>query len=586
MGNRVKKITATSYRIFLCGILLAVCFLCASCKDNPDDDSEIAEARRITFSHDSGVYSRSFDLTLAAPEGSKVYYSTDGSEPLPSKVKSGGPVFEYTGGSITVKDRNGQPNVLATRENTAQFYMKPGDPRESAPGEYYASAEQVPKATVIRALAVDSKGKQGETLTRTYFIGDNLKNYGNHPVLSIVTDPQNLLDEKTGIYVRGPGNKWPDYNFNKKGRDWERPANLDFFDGDRKVAFSTGVGIRIRGGWSRDRGQKSFNVYFREEYPGIKNLANYPLIPGAVKADGKTPVTKFKNFMLRNGGNDTEYTKFYDVFVQSLVSDRKFTTQAAIPCVLYLNGEYWGPYNLQEKYSDNYLEYKFGVNKDNVMSFESGELDEGIASDWQFYNELMSYKDKDMTIPSNYAAFCALFDIQSYIDYFAAQIYVYNEDWPQNNFQLWRVRNVEPGNPYGDGKWRWMMFDTEFSMGIYNSGGLTGQSGKDPFDKILNGENKNHPNNVLFAQLLKNATFRSQFASTMREIMNNNFEYNAASAKLTAIAAVYKPLMDGYYERWGQPWPTVFDNKVSEARKYLNDIRTKMPGYLSKYCPD
>jgi hypothetical protein len=571
----------TNYRFFFCGLLLAVCFICASCPD--ESDYEIAEARRLTFSHDSGLYPSAFSLTFSAPSGSRVYYSTDGSEPLPSKVKSGGSVFEYKGGPIAIQNRNGQPNVLATKENTVNFYMKSGDPRGSAPGVHYPTAEQVPKATVIRALAVDSSGKQGETLTRTYFIGDNLRKYGKHPVISIVTDPKNLLDEKTGIYVRGPSNRvWPHYNFNMKGRDWERPANLDFFDGNRNVAFSTGVGIRIRGGWSRDRGQKSFNVYFREEY-GISNLGNYPLIPGAVKADGKTPITKYKNFMLRNGGNDTEYTKFYDVFVQSLVSDRKFTTQAAVPCVLYLNGEYWGPYNLQEKYSDHYVEQKFGVNRNNVIIVEIGELDEGIESDMDLYWELMNYRNKNMSIESNYNEFCALFDIQSYIDYFAAQIYVYNEDWPQNNFQMWRVRNIEPGNPYGDGKWRWMMYDTEFSMGIYNSGGLTGQSGKDPFDKILNGEHKGHYNNVLFKKLMENAEFRRQFASTMRGMMNKNFEYNSASTKLTTIAAVYKPLMADYYDRWGSPWSTVFENKVSDARDYLRNIRTAMPGYLSKY---
>jgi hypothetical protein len=569
----------TSYRIFLCGILLTVCFLCASCKNDPDADSEIAESRRLTFSHDSGVYSRSFDLTLAAPEGSKVYYSTDGSIPLPSLATSKGPVFEYDS-PITVENRNGKANVLATRENSEKFYMRPGDPRGNGPEPYYPTTAQVPKATVIRALVVDAKGKQSETLTRTYFIGDNLKGYGSHPVLSIVTDPKNLLDDTIGIYVRGKGTAWPNYNFNKKGRDWEREANLDFFDGNRNVAFSTGVGIRVRGGWSRDRGQKSFNVYFREEY-GINNLSNYPLIPGDVKADGKTQITRYKNFMLRNGGNDTEYTKFYDVFVQSLVSDRKFTTQAAIPCVLYLNGEYWGPYNLQVKYSDHYLEQKFGVNRNNVISVENWELDEGIEGDMNLYWEMMDYQNKDMSIQANYDAFCEIFDIQSFIDYFAAQIYVYNEDWPNNNFQLWRVRNKEPGNPYGDGKWRWMMFDTEFSMGIYRSGAVT-----DPFPKILNQDANDYGNAKLFKQLLENPGFRSQFANTMREMMNTNFEYNSASAKLTAIAAIYKPLMEHYYERWGQPWSTVFDNKVSDARNYLNNARDAMNGYLSTYFGD
>ncbi|MDR0321919.1 MAG: CotH kinase family protein [Treponema sp.] len=570
----INKSIMTSYRVSICCLLLSVCYLFVSCESRPTYD--IPESRKLTFSHNSGLYSQSFKLTLAAPYGSKVYYSTDGSIPLPSKATSGGPVFQYKGDPITVQNRSGQP-ALATSANSEQFYMKPGDPRGSEPAIFRPTSAQVPKVTVIRALAVDSSGKQSEVLTRTYFIGNDLQRYGNHPVLSIVTDPSNLLDRETGIYVRGNSNNvWPNYNFNQKGRDWEREANLDFFDGSRRLGFSTGAGIRIRGGWSRDKGQKSFNVYFREEY-GINNLSNYPLIPGAFKAyPDQTQITRYKNFMLRNGGNDTEYTKFYDVFVQSLVSDRNFTTQTAIPCIVYLNGEYWGFYNLQEKYSDHYLEQKFGVNRNNVISIETGELDEGIASDMNLYWDMMNHQEQDMSIQANYNAFCEIFDIQSFIDYFAAQIYVYNEDWPHNNYQLWRVRNVEPGNPYGDGKWRWMVFDTEFSMGIYRSGGTS-----DPFSPILNG---NHGNNKLFQQLLKNPDFCRQFVLTMMDLYNVNFEYNSASAKLTAIAAVYKPLMEHYFERWGRPWATVFDNKVSDARNYLNNIRNAMTNeYLPRY---
>jgi uncharacterized repeat protein (TIGR02543 family) len=563
------------YLTFVYLLLFAVCYVFVSCRDpQGNTGEEETGSRRLIISHNSGLYSNSFQLTLRAPEGATIYYSIDGSIPLPSKVKSGGPVFRY---SAPIAVPNSSPIFLATRANSEQFYMKPGDPRGSAPEIYYPTSAQVPKTTVIRALMVDAQGKQSEVLTRTYFIGNDLQRYGNHPVISIVTDPENLLDETNGIYVRGNSNNvWPNYNFNKKGRDWEREANLDFYDGNRKMAFTSGVGIRIRGGWSRDRGQKSFNLYFRDEYPGMNNLSNYLLIPGAVKAyPDQTPITRYKNFMLRNGGNDTEMTKFYDVFVQSLVSDRNFTTQAAVPCIVYLNGEYWGHYNLQEKYSDHYLEQKFDVPRSNVISIETGELDEGVESDMQFYYALMSFKDRDLSTSENYDEFCEVMDIQSYIDYYAAEIYVYNEDWPQNNFQLWRVRNPDPNNPYGDTKWRWMMYDTEFSMGIYNSGGVTGQSGKDPFDRILNGEHKDHDNNLLFKKLLANSDFRKQFVLTMMDMYNVNFEYNSVSAKLDQIAAIYRPLIAQYYERWGNSW-SPFEYKVSDARNYLRNIRDAM----------
>jgi hypothetical protein len=565
--------------------LLVLCFLFASCKGLGDDASKNINAgtsRELAFSHNSGLYAQQFRLAITAPPGSAIYYSTDGSIPLPEKAGNGF-VFKYSS-PITVRNRNRQANVLATGINTAQMHMVPNDERGSVPDMYIPTNSQVPKATVIRAIAVDAKGKQSGVLTRTYFIGNNLANYANHLIISLVTDPYNLMDRNYGIMVRGtPDKRWPDYNFNMRGREWEREAYLELFEGNgdsRSVSLSTGVGIRIRGGWSRASGQKSFNVYFREEY-GINNLKNYNLIPGAVKADGKTPVETYKSFVLRNGANDGEYTKFYDVFLQDMLSDRSFTVQAGVPCIVYLNGEYWGPYNLQERYSDNHTEYKYGVKRENVISYENYNLDDGEeGEDWLFW-QMMNMSDNDMSIQANYDEFCDVFDIENFIDYWAAQIYIYNEDWPHNNFRAWRTRDAEPGNPYGDTKWRWQMFDTEFALGIYNGGGLTGQAGMDAFAKILNSDNNN---NQLFKALLANEDFCRRFVNTMMDLYNVNFHPDSYLPKLNNYVAIYRPLMDDYFTRWGRPWDTVFQNKVDDARRYLHDIRDAMVyNYLPKY---
>jgi len=576
----------------VCSLLLALCYFFTSCKEpaNVVDDTynnpNAGASRDHLFSHNSGLYNQqSINLTITADPGSVVYYSTDGSIPSPEKVGNGS-VFEYSS-PIVIQNRNGQANVLATHANTTQMYMVSGDPRGSVPTPYYPTNAQVPKATVIRVITVDANGKQSDVITKTYFLGDNLANYANNRILSLVTDPYNLVDVHYGIMVRGTQEKrWPDYNFNMKGQDWERETYLELFEGNensRSVSLSTGVGLRIRGGWSRGAGQKSFNVYFREEY-GINNLRNYNLIPGAVKADGKTPVERYKSFMLRNGANDGDYTKFYDVFIQDLLSDRSFTAQAGVPCIVYLNGEYWGPYNLQERYSDNHTEYKYGVRRENVISYDNYELDDGEPGEDALFWRMMNMRNNNMSIQKNYDDFCAVFDIENFIDYFAAQIYIYNEDWPQNNFRAWRTRNAEPGNPYGDTKWRWQMFDTEFALGIYSSGRLTGGSGKDAFDQILTGEHRTNSNNQLFKALLANENFCRQFVNTMMDLYNVNFHPDSYLPKLNNYAAIYRPLMEDYYARWGKPWPTVFQNKVDDARNYLNNIRNAMVNnYLPKY---
>ena len=570
----------------ICSMLFVLCYLFASCEqpansggDDEYNNPNAGASRDGLFSHNSGLYAQQFSLTLNAPAGSTVYYSTDGSIPSPEKVDNK-VVFKYTS-PITIQNRNGQANVLATSANITQMYMAPNDPRGSVPQVYTPNKDQVPKATVIRAIIVDANGKKSDVITKTYFFGNNLANYANHPVISIVTDPRNLVDRDYGIMVRGASsNRWPNYNFNKKGQDWEREAYFELFEGgtnSRSVPLSTGVGIRVRGGWSRAAGQKSFTVYFKEQY-GINNLRNYNLIPGAAKADG-TPVERYKSFMLRNGANDGEYTKFYDVFIQDLLRDRSFTAQAGVPCIVYLNGEYWGPYNLQERYSDNHTEYKYGVAKENVISYDNGELDDGTAADETLYWQMMNMRNNNMSSTANYNAFCNVFDIDNFVDYWAAEIYIYNEDWPQNNYRLWRARTTEPGNPYGDTKWRWQMFDTEFALGIYSGG-----QPRDAFDKILNGESKNHHNNRLFKALLANEAFCRKFVNTMMDLYNVNFHPDSFGPKLNSYEAAYRPLMDGYYTRWGLPWNGVYQGKVNDARRYLNDIRSVMVNnHLPKY---
>ncbi|MCL2174905.1 MAG: CotH kinase family protein [Treponema sp.] len=553
--------------------------------DDTDDDTDenfTIPARPPTFSHKSGLYQNSFDLTLTTREGLVIYYSIDGSIPDPSKI-DGMRVFEYNS-PIQVIDRNNpvQPNLLATPENSEKFYGHTWDPRGSMPTPYYPTDAQVPKATVIRALTVNSLGNKSDVVTSTYFIGNNLANYANHPVMSLVTDPANLIDEATGIYVRGHDeNRWDGpniYNFRQRGDEWERTAVLELFEGNavnRSIPFSTTVGIRIRGGWSRDKGQKSFNVYFRQEYGGINNLRDYNLIPGAVQSNGQ-PVAIYKSFMLRNGGNDTEETKLFDVFIHNLLKDRSFTTQASVPCIVYINGEYWGFYNLQERYSDNHTEYKYGVNRNNVISFDNGALDDGNPGEESLYWSIMNFRNVTMN-DLNYAEFCKVVDINNFIDYWAAQCYINNQDWPHNNYRLWRTRNTELGNPYGDTKWRWQLFDAEFSMGLYSGGGVD----RDPFAVILNGDNQWHHNNQLFKNLTTNDSFCRQFVNTIMDLYNVNFHPDIYSIELDRLAGMYKPLMIDYVARFF--YYSMFDGRVNNIRNYMNNIRSKM---VNEYLPN
>ncbi len=515
------------------------------------------------FSKESGSYDKSFELSLHAPKGSKIYYTTDGSEPDVSSV--GGsvkdtvptklPTNEYKQ-AITVKNRDNDENRLCSKVNIPYMY-DPTDYYNNGP--FYPEVSAVPKATIIRAMAVDEKGNTSKTVTKTYFVDKDLAEvYKNASVISVVTDPDNLLSKERGIYRYG--------NWENSGAEWERPAAVTYFEEDGTIPFETTMGMRIHGNYTCRWGQKSLRFYFREEL-GLKNLKGYQLIPGAVNADGK-PTKKYKRFILRNGGNEYAYSKMQDVFIQSLVSDRAFTTQSSRPCVLFLNGEYWGLYNLMERYSDNYLEEEFGVDKDNVVVIKNDELDEGKEEDFALYEQLQAMADLDMSLTDNYEKFKKMVDIQSYLDYYATEIYIGNKDWPDNNVQLWRTRE-DDGSDYGDTKWRYMLYDTEYSMNLW------GQDNNGNTNRLQEARNKD----ALFDALCKNDSFKQSLADTLMDLADKNFKSADAAKKLDAMAAVYRPLMEQYKKRFGNG---DVDSRVRDMKSFMANRKSQIKKHIQE----
>ncbi|MCL2442610.1 MAG: CotH kinase family protein, partial [Treponema sp.] len=226
------------------------------------------------------------------------------------------------------------------------------------------------------------------------------------------------------------------------------------------------------------------------------------------------------------------------------------------------------------------------ASRNNVVMFTAWDLDEGIESDRTFFNTYRNFQNMDFTIPANYQTFRNTVDVQSFIDYFAAQIYMHNWDWPQNNFRMWRVRTPESGsNPYGDGKWRFMMYDTDIASGIYDDGSITGHGdGIDTFARMLKkADDEDHHNAKIFRNLIKNNDFSRQFVMTMMDLYNVNFEYDSLVRKLDEMAAIYRPLMPANYARFGIAWKP-FDSWINDIKSFFWNMRSAMTEvYLPTY---
>lgn len=594
--NRIKRLLA--------GILaLTLAFsMFTACTDNAGSDKgsqttavttntteenreeEPQEVKEFCFSQKSGFYDSDFVLKLYHPDkDAKIYYTTDGSTPDETDTA-------YTEEGIALKNRTSEKNLLASQKDTTA-------------GDYYKVPHNIDKGNVIRALAVLPDGTR-ETINGTFFVGiDREKKYSNVPVISILTDQENLFDYETGIYVTGKThdlwlkennhNQWLDAwqhkgNYSNKGKDWERPVNVEFLPADNSDGFCQDMGVRIMGGASRGNNQKSLRLIADEDY-GKKNV-KYPLIPDNLKSDGSGEVEKYKSFVLRDGGNDCDYAKIRDPLLQQLVRDRNFETMQFTPVVVFIDGEYWGVYTLAEDYTDNYIQNNYtGIDNENVVIIKNGSVEEGEDSDKELFDYMYDYITKlDMSVDENYQKASQLLDMQSFIDYCAFNIYIHNEDsfFKCNNWRMWRVRDTVDGVMKADGKWRLMAFDTDYSSGIYSGGESYYENS---ISQAINaGNNGNYPA-ALFTSLLKNQEFKKDFVLAMCDLRNVNFENNNVKAQLDQVSEVYKDLVPDTFKRFGPQWvcdqnsiSDYYNGKLWELQNFFNGRYKSFVGIIKK----
>lgn len=534
----------------------------------------LAERGEITFSLASGFYEYPMPLEITCDvSGARIYYTTDGS--IPDETDT---LYD---GTIT---------LLWTTEKDDPMSHRTG----ITLGDTYVPQMDFPSAHIIRAVAIMPEGTRSPVVSGTYFIGYNRQElYGGTALMFLAIDPSHLFDYDTGIYVTGrvydewvkdqteAFESWQGTaNYTQRGDAWERPVTVTFLPAEGE-GFTQDMGVRIKGGASRGSNQKSLRLIARADY-GEKNV-KYELFPGNLKeSDGKA-VKKYKSFTLRNGGNDCDFGKIRDPFIQRLAEGMRFDTAANLPVIAFINGEYWGLYTLNEEYSDNYIDYHYGINNDNVVTVKVGEIDDGEEEDIALFDEMLNYiAYSDMSDPEKYAKACEMLDMGSFADYCALQLYIGNQDGPfqNNNWQMWRVRVPgEDDSPYADGKWRMMLYDTDFSSGIYNNGATFGEDNITPVLTTTNYEWR-HPG-LLFNSLIQSEEFLGEFVSAACDIRNLYFSKARAGALLDEMTDRYLPYQADTLLRFGPQWVTW--NPTNHFSTHLKNIRTYFSGRYDRF---
>ncbi len=462
---------------------------------------------------------------------------------------AGEPVFSSPGGIYA------SPLVITLTGNSSSeviHYTLDGSvPKENSP--VYSQPIQINEAKVLRARIFSSGYLPGKTITNTYLINFS----SEFPIFSISTDPANFFSEETGIYTLGDSasSDYPYFGANF-WKDWEKPVHIELFDNNNS-GFSMDAGVKIFGAWSRGKPQKSLSLIARGEY-GYPEI-NYPLFPDL-------PITEYQSFILRNSGNDWEYTMFRDGLMTSLVDGVDIDKQDFRPAILFLNGEYWGIHNLREKVNEHFIAAHHNIDADSVVILEN--------FGWKVFGDSLEYmqlyyfiENNDLSNSANYQYVADRIDIKNFILNYASQIYFNNTDWPGNNIKFWKENS--------NGKWRWIMFDTDFGFGLYDEGypNNTLEFALEP-----NGPSwPNPPWSTLFLRkLLANNSFKNDFINISADLLNTNFHKDRVVQLINDMKSEYFSEIQRHINRW-QPF------SFSSWEYYVNKMITfaeRRPNYM------
>lgn len=488
-----------------------------------------------SFSVEPGLYYTTQYVEILVPEGTQVFYTTDGSVPTQAST----------------------PYTAGTRLELNQY------------------------ANVLRARAFSTGLTQpSEILTGTWFVNV----YHALPVVSIVTDPDNLWDEERGLLSVGPdvvkvAGKLPFKNtvYRKlKDAGVKYECYVEMYDDSNNRIISQGAEFCLMGAYSLDMPQKSFRFTAKSAY-GPKTFE--------AKLFEDRNYTEYKCFVLRNSGNDCMFTRMADGFQNRLIDKCGGTIahQAWKPYSVYLNGIYWGHMNLRER-ADRFMVAQF----EGLTLEEADEMDLLQASGSVKFGSNKEYKAMVKKIKAGNPAQNAddlqyildNVDVDNLFEYLSFEMFFGNSDI--GNTRFYRLKRE-------GSKWKWLLYDLDY--GMFSSSFNSPWSYTKP-----KGMGDQKIDNTIFLKLLSVPEYKERYLTKFGEIFQK-LTTRTMLDELEDTLKIIEPEMKNHWARWGEEndkmvisdVPVTSDGAYRYWEKRVERLRNtcrKRPNLLWGYAQD
>ena len=451
----------------------------------------------------------------------------------------------------------------------------------------------------VRTFSNDNSRYPSDVQSYTYVIVGDEETVEAHntnlPVVFLVTDPENLWDTKYGMYVKGEdytGNGAADEleiketmgkyaNFNMRGRMWEKPATFTYTDaGGKTVLYENDLYIRVFGAFSRKLAQKGIALIAR------KGVGESPMQYAFFE---NRPFTSYKSLVLRASGQDAALSRIRDILVQALLDDANvdIANQAFVQCIVYLNGQYWGVYNLREKISKHYIAQHYGIEDPETIDILKGNGDNEqcivAGNGLKDYKDLIAYCEShncDLRNQADYDYVCSQIDADQFAMYCAFEIIIGNTD--TGNIKWWRSSEK-------DNKWRWIQYDYCWAMNGDNASQAAEKSTgyrRDFFWRYFDpaGHGAAHFSTVLGRSMLSNNEFVKIFLKYCAYFFNEVYTPEKIVAKCDELQENIRREMETFdLVRW-RPYHNLstkgWNSHCDKIRQYAKNY----PDWYLYYC--
>lgn len=512
-----------------------------------------------------GYVDSGYSVEIKAEDGAAIYYTTDGSKPTTSSNK-------------------------------------------------YTSPISITESTPVRAIAVSDGKLTSECSTENYIVDES----HTIPTICISVNDDEFFGETNGIYSKGAGysnSEFPHTSANY-WKDIEREISFEWFEADGTKGVEVPAGIKIFGQYSRALDQKSLVVKFRNSYGASE--VTYPFFRDY-------DVTTFSSLILRVSGQDVNSTKLRDAFFAQVCKNyMELDYMEYRPCAVYINGKYWGLYNLREQLDENYVKNHYNSSSTDHIDVgnETGNASEGAeakatqsdtskqsdadakhvaGSDYgselidvvkgnrdvkhgslQDWNELLEYvRTHDLSNDEAYKYVCSRVDVKEYADYIIAETFFNNTD--SGNIRFWRDGS-------GDNKYRWMLYDLDWALSpsTYKWNYI-----EEYFNEVGHGIGHGF-STVLPRALLKNPEWKKYFIERYAYHLTHTFRSERTNAILDQMAEEIRPEMERHIARWantGSPAQEistpasmdVWEANLASLKKMLNERISIVTEDLQEY---